>query len=136
MDSVRKLCMKKEEDAGWNEEKEKRPSHGHLRPKFLQLCFFVFLFFCWLRFVFDCLQASVSGVGRFNGDIESEILRSPFAAVGSWLIRSPTGTVPVLSIRSSMFSCSRPSSSASSSSSSGCSPTGLFVIAWAISSLS
>lgn len=62
-------------------------------------------------------------------------LRSLLPAAGNRL-RSATGTDPVLSMRSSMTSCSRPSSSASSSVSSGCSPRGLFVIACAISSLS
>jgi hypothetical protein len=62
--------------------------------------------------------------------------RSPFAVAGNRLSRSATGTVPVLSICSSIASCSRSSNSAVNSSSSACSPMGLFVMAVAISSAS
>lgn len=66
-----------------------------------------------------------------RGDSRSEV---PAAGNrSSWVL---TGTGPVLSMRASIASCSRPSNSASSSSSSGCWPSGTLVIAWPISSLS
>lgn len=51
-------------------------------------------------------------------------LHSDFPASGNRSNCVLTGTGPVLSIRSSIASCSIPSSSCSSSSSSGCSPSG------------
>jgi hypothetical protein len=61
-------------------------------------------------------------------------LRSPFTAAGNLWISSDTGTVPVFNILSSNCSCSISANSSSSSDSSIVSPSGVFVIAFAISS--
>lgn len=59
--------------------------------------------------------------------------RSPFGPLGNLLSESATGTVPVFSIVSSRFFCSRAARSASSSSSSMGSVIGMEVMALPIS---
>lgn len=123
-------------DVGWVRGKGHWVLHGHFGAQLGQLCLFVVFLGCRLC---GCLARhyrshqydsdKVVGRERLN-------LRSDFPASGNrsnWVL---TGTGPVLSIRSSIASCSSPSNSCSSSSSSGCSPNGTWVIIWPISSLS
>lgn len=110
--------------------------HGHFGAQLGQLGFLV-VFLC--HRLCGCLSShcrSVSTVLSMSRSAKGFDLRSDFPASGNRSSCELTGTGPVLSMRSSIASCSSPSNSCSSSSSSGCSPSGTLVIAAPISSLS
>lgn len=109
--------------------------HGHFGLQLGQLCFLVlFLRLDLGCFTFHYFNKSHYAVKAIASLLRRDLdLRAPFAAVGSLCTSSDTGTTPPFNIRSSICSCSMPSSSASRSCSSTGSPIGAEMMASPIS---